>query len=172
MDNESTVVINEDSDLPDNLKQVFEIWNALPKEPELPLASNFSLEQIPNKLLPWSVLADVIQSPLDFRFRFWGTERSNLIGAEMTGKYLSEISAVVMGEGNREEYESVCRNREAVICRTPVVAKSGITSTRLSMRLPLSNDGIHVSRIYSAIDPNTVTLEQYEVYGTTPRRRL
>ena len=172
MDNAFTMAINEDSDLPDNLKRVFELWHALPKEPELPLSSNFSLEQIPSKLLPWSVLADVVQSPLDFRFRFWGTERSSLIGAEMTGKCLSEITSVVMRKGNWNEYENVCRHREAVICRTPIVAKSGVTSTRLSIRLPLSNDGVHVSQIYSVIDPNTVTLAQYEHYGTTPKRGL
>jgi hypothetical protein len=168
---ETTVIeINADTTLPANFQAVFDLWTGLPKSPDLPLASGFSLEFVPPKLLPWSVLVDVETDPLDFRFRFWGTERSNLIGAEMTGKLVSDIAQESMREGNREEYANVYRHGKAVLCRTPIVMRSGLESSRLSIRLPLSNDGTEVSRIFSAIDPDTINEEHYEYYGTTPKR--
>lgn len=167
-----TQKIEEGTALPDILKGVFEMWSALPKQPDLPLSADFSLENIPSKLLPWSVLVDVQDAPLDFRFRFWGTARTNLIGAEMTGKFLSDIASIKMRDGNQDEYAEVCRNREAVLCHTPILRRSGIYSIRISMRLPLSNDGVHVSRIYSAVDPDSITQDHYDYYGTIPKKGL
>ncbi len=167
-----TKKIEKDTALPSTLKVVFEMWNALPRQPDLPLSSGFSLEYIPSKLLPWSVLVDVHDDPLDFQLRFWGTARTNLIGAEMTGKFLSDIASNAMREGNYEEYKEVCRNRQAVLCQTPILRRSGIYSTRTSMRLPLSRDGVHVSQIYSVIDPDTITQDHYDYYGTMPKKGL
>ena len=168
---ETTVIeINADTTLPVNFQAVFDMWAELPKSPELPLASGFSLEFVPPKLLPWSVLVDVEIDPLDFRFRFWGTERTNLIGAEMTGKLISDIAHESMREGNRKEYQNVYRHGQAVLCRTPIVMRSGLESVRTSIRLPLSDNGVEVSRIFSAIDPDTIDEKHYEYFGTTPRR--
>lgn len=164
--------IEDGTDLPPSFRHVYDVWRSLPKSPDLPLASGFSLEFVPSKLLPWSVLVDVITDPLDFRFRFWGTERTNLIGAEMTGKMLSEIGNVSMREGNREEYIDVCRRGKAVLCRTPIVTRSGIEGARTSIRLPLSNDGRAVSRIFSAVDPDSIDDNHYAYYGTTPKRGI
>jgi len=164
--------IDADTKMPDVFRAVYDIWHTLPKMPELPLASGFSLEFVPSKLLPWSVLVDVESDPLDFRFRFWGTERTNLIGAEMTGKRLSNIADETMREGNRDEYEDVVRRRAAVLCHTPIVTRSGLDSSRLSIRLPFSNDGNTVSRIFSAVDPDSINDEHYAFYGTLPKRGI
>jgi len=172
MVDEITHTIDENTVLPVILKTVFELWNTLAKHPDLPLERDFSLEDIPSKLLPWSVLVDVQEDPLDFKFRFWGTERTNLIGAEMTGKFLSDITAGAMREGNRLEYEAVYNHPQAVICHTPIIQRSGLLSTRTSIRLPLSKDGTRVSRIFSAIDPDSITKDHYDYYGTVPRRGL
>ncbi|MBO6520758.1 MAG: hypothetical protein JJ900_07545 [Rhodospirillales bacterium] len=172
MNDSITIEIDEETELPDNLRAVYDIWHALPAAPELPLASGFSLEFVPAKLLPWSVLVDVETDPLDFRFRFWGTERTNLIGAEMSGKLLSNIGDETMREGNREKYETVYKDGRAILCHTPIVTRSGLNSSRLSIRLPLSNDGKTVSRIYSAVDPASINEDHYAYYGTSPKRGL
>ncbi len=164
--------IDDDTELPENFRAVYDIWRALPKSPDLPLESGLSLEFIPPKLLPWSVVVDVETDPLDFRFRFWGTERTNLIGAEMSGKLLSNIADEIMRQGNRDEYEAVYRNGRAVLCQTPIVTRTGLNSCRLSIRLPLSNDGTTVSRIFSAVDPELINDDHYAFYGTVPKRGL
>lgn len=166
----SIVEIDEDTQLPANFQAVYDLWFGLPKSPKLPLASGFSLEFVAPKLLPWSVLVDVEKDPLDFRFRFWGTERANLIGKEMTGKLISDIAQETMREGNREEYEDVYRRGKAVLCHTPIVMHSGREAYRVSIRLPFSNDGEEVSRIFSAVDPDTIHEEDYAYHGTSPKR--
>jgi len=163
------IEIDANTDMPDNFRGVYEVWNALPKTPDLPLESGFSLEFVSPRLLPWSVLVDVENDPLDFRFRFWGTERTSLIGAEMTGKRLSDIAAETMRQGNRDEYEDVVRRRAAVLCHTPIVTRTGLNASRMSIRLPFSNDGKTVSRIFSAVDPDSINDEHYAFYGTLPK---
>jgi len=109
---------------------------------------------------------------MDFLFRFWGTERTNLIGAEMTGKRLSNIADETMREGNRDEYENVVRQRAAVLCHTPIVTRTGLNASRLSIRLPFSKDGTTVSRIFSAVDPDSINEDHYAFYGTSPKRGI
>lgn len=160
------IEIDANTEMPDIFRGVYDVWQSLPKMPDLPLESGFSLEFVASRLLPWSVLVDVENDPLDFRFRFWGTERTSLIGAEMTGKRLSDIAVETMREGNREEYEDVVRRRTAVLCHTPIVTRTGLNSSRLSIRLPFSSDGKTVSRIFSAVDPDSINDEHYAFYGT------
>ena len=164
--------IDQTSDMPEILKGMYEVWASFPKSPDLPLAAAFSLEMVPPKLLPWSVLVDVEDDPLDFRFRFWGTERTNLIGAEMSGKLLSGIAEKTMREGNRYEYEDVVKRGKAVLCNTPIVTRTGINSSRPSIRLPFSNDGRRVSRVFSAVDPASINDDHYAYYGTVPKRGI
>lgn len=172
MQNIKIIDIDQTTDMPEILKGMYDVWASYPKSPDLPLASNFSLEMVPSKLLPWSVLVDVEDDPLDFRFRFWGTERTNLIGAEMSGKLLSAIAERTMREGNLKEYEDVVERRKAVLCHTPIVTRSGVNSSRMSIRLPFSTDGRHVSRIFSTIDPATINDDHYAYYGTVPKRGI
>lgn len=162
--------IDDTTTLPALLRSVYSIWNDLPKQPALPLFQDFSLENVPHAILPWSIIVDVSEDRSDFRFRFWGTERTNLIGKEMSGKFLSDIEDETMREGNRAEYDVVCARAKPLICNTPIVVSSGVTTYRVSIRLPLSSDGTTVSHIYSTIDPDTVTEEHYQLYGTRPTR--
>ncbi len=164
--------IDQTSDMPEILMGMYVVWASFPKSPDLPLAACFSLEMVPSKLLPWSVLVDVEDDPLDFRFRFWGTERTNLIGAEMSGKLLSGIAEKTMREGNRYEYEDVVKRGKAVLCNTPIVTRTGINSSRPSIRLPFSNDGRRVSRVFSAVDPASINDDHYTYYGTVPKRGI
>jgi len=172
MNNIQIIDIESATEIPANFFDIYNLWNGLPKSPELPLSSGFSLEFIPAKILPWSVLVDVETDPMDFRFRFWGTERTNLIGAEMTGKKLSNIADETMRQGNHDEYVDVVQRRNAVICHTPIITRTGLESSRLSIRLPLSSDGTTVSRIFSAVDPDTINEDHYAFYGTVPKRGI
>ncbi len=161
--------ITSESDLPESLQDVFRVWDNLPKLDKGPLASAFTLESIPHRILPWSVLVDVLDEPNEYRFRFWGTERVNLIGEEMTGKRLAQITDPYMRKGNEVEYNYVRENGHAVLCHTPFTTPSGLSSIRFSIRLPLTDKTGEVSMIFSAMNPDTVTESDYQYYGTSPR---
>ncbi|MEK9722789.1 MAG: hypothetical protein VW405_04805 [Rhodospirillaceae bacterium] len=51
----------------------------------------FHLDELEPAVLPWAIVVDVEDDGADFRYRFWGTERTNLIGAEMSGRRRSEL---------------------------------------------------------------------------------
>lgn len=164
--------LTDEAPVPTAFLSLFQMWAGIPKSPDLPLYSKFHLDLVPSALLPWSVMVDVIPAPKDFRFRFWGTERANLIGAEMTWLYLTDIKDDEMREGNRLEYEEIVARAKPVLCLTPVVTTSGRSISILSIRLPLSIDGTTVSHVYSAVDPQSITAKHYEHFGTEPRKSL
>lgn len=162
--------IDIEAPLPSAFISIFQIWNGLAKSPILPLFADFHLELLPTAFLPWSIIVDVIAAPKDFRYRFWGTERANLIGAEMTGLYLSDIQDDDMREGNLREYEAILASASPILCQTPVVTSSGRLVSIVSIRLPLSTDGLTVSHIYSTVDPQSICAKHYEYFGTEPRK--
>jgi len=75
--------------LPEFLREVFLAWVSLPKQGNVPPVELFNLEIIPIKILPWSVVIDVHDEPGEYSYRFFVTERVQLIGVELTGKLLS-----------------------------------------------------------------------------------
>lgn len=161
--------IEDASDLPESLREVFLVWDNLSKQGSGPLVELFSLESMPLKILPWSVVVDVLEEQGEYRFRFFGTERVQLIGVELTGKLLTQIPDEYMREGNRVEYNHVCEYGEPVLCRTPFTTLSGLSSVRLSVRLPMIDKNGKVSMIYSAMDPESLTDTDYQFFGTEPK---
>ncbi len=87
----------------------------------------------------------------------------------MTGKTSSSIPNSFMREGNIKEYVEICNQKKAMLFDTPVVKKSGLRATFQSIRLPLSDDGKSVSKIFSALNYRMVSEAHYEIYGTGPR---
>lgn len=164
------IKIKDASDLPESLRDVFLAWDKLPKQGNAPPVEQFSLEIVSLKILPWSVVVDVLDKPGEYRFRFFGTERVQLIGVELTGKLLNQIPDEYMREGNRIEYNQVCEQGEPILCRTPFTTSTGLSSVRLSIRLPLIDKNGHVSMIYSAMDPESLTDADYHFFGTEPKR--
>ena len=137
----------------------------------------FPLDALDTRLLPWAVVVDVLRdegndAPRDFRYRFWGTERSELIGAEMTGRNLSDIENAYMREANRNEYEEILRRCAPLLCETPVVTASGRRTSFQSLRLPLSNDGRTVDNVFSAFNYLRIAAPHYEYFGTEPPLRV
>ncbi len=164
------IKIKDASDLPESLREVFLAWVSLPKQGNAPPVELFNLEIIPIKILPWSVVVDVHDEPGEYSYRFFGTERFQLIGVELTGKLLSQIFDEYMREGNLIEYNQVCELGEPILCQTPITTLTGLLSVRLSIRLPLIDEKGNVSMIYSAIDPDSMTHVDDQFFGTEPKR--
>lgn len=160
---------NVETTLSPNFLACWRLWRMLPTTHGLPAYREYQLERIPPILLPWSVVVDVMDDANDYQFRFWGTERGKLIGAEMTGKRLSELTDTDMRDGNRIEYDAVCAHRLPLLCDTPIVTSIGQKLSMASIRLPFGGTSDHVEHVFSAIDPTNVTKEHYDHYGTHPR---
>ena len=161
-------ILTDVGQVPAIFTDAFVYWQNLCDGAWAPDPSTFKLDELPAALLPWSILVDVEKGLDDFHYRYWGTERAILIGAEMTGKRTSDIAEKEMREANVREYCQVCEARTAILCQTPVVTPMGRRSVFQSIRLPLSGDGETVTRIYSAINYQQISSASYEFYGTDP----
>ena len=172
MSDDGIININDSTPLSSVFSDVYQFWLSACQGAPMPNVSNFKLDELPVKTLPWSIVVDVIteNGTTFYKFRFWGTQRASLIGYDMTGKFLSEIESKDMREGNIVEYEYVKTHKVPILCPTPIVTSTGRSIAMNSIRLPLSNDGDNVTRIYSAIDPDNVTSEHYTHFGTDPSR--
>lgn len=172
MQNQEIIKIDDTTSLSPVFSDVYKFWLETSKGALLPNVSDFRLDELPVKILPWSIVADVIteDSETFYKFRFWGTQRASLIGYDMTGKFLSEIGSQDMRDGNMVEYEYVREHKTPILCPTPIVTSSGRPTAMNSIRLPLTHDGESVTRVYSALDPDSVTSEHYAHFGTDPSR--
>ena len=172
MPDQDIIIIDNATPLTSLFSDVFDFWSSKKNNGRLPHVSDFKLDELPTKILPWSIVADVIieDDAVSYKFRFWGTQRASLIGYDMTGRYLSEVSSDDMREGNRSEYDYVLAQKKPILCPTPIVTSTGRPIAMTSIRLPLSNDGENVTRVFSALDPDNVTSDHYAHFGTDPSR--
>lgn len=168
-DSQVTVIDNKTALTP-LFSETYEVWNSVERIGTFPSSTKFRLDKMPVGILPWAILADVTEQDgeTDFRFRFWGTQRAVLIGYDLTGKSLKDVQADYMREGNVREYKQLLDLRAPLLCQTPIVTSSGRAISLTSIRLPLSDDGERIIRVFSALDPQSITSEHYAHFGTDP----
>lgn len=168
MKNGVTVLASSEQ-VPEPFRPVFTHWLAIKGDDWAPPLGVFRLHDLPPALLPWSIITDVGPDGRDFYYRFWGTERVNLIGAEMTGKWLSDTSNAHMRASNMAEYREVIALRQPLLCDTSVVTSAGRDAVFQSIRLPLSDGGDGLAHVYSAVNYMRISNVHYEFYGTEPK---
>lgn len=166
------IIIDDQTPMSPLFSEAYHLWQGLPRAGAFAQSSEFHLDALPAKLLPWCIVADVISEGdrNDFKFRFWGTQRASLIGYDLTGKCISDVQAEHMREGNMREYEKIIEIGAPILCCTPIVTSTGRSIHLTSIRLPLSDDGNQVTRVFSALDPESVTSDHYAHFGTDPGR--
>jgi hypothetical protein len=100
--------------------------------------------------LPNMLLVDVIQHPLRFRYRLFGTALVTLYNREMTGKYVDEIQSDSLRAAAVQAYTEVIDRRSPVFSALAfVVDYHRVKYDRLL--LPLAEDGCTVSMVMGAI---------------------
>ncbi len=169
MVNHNYITLNDLESVPTPFKDIYEYWKTQKNSGFAPKWANFHLDKLPFSLLPWVVVVDVETDPPDYLYRYWGTSRANLIGRDMTGFRASEIANAFIRSCNIQEYETVCQEKAALLCVTPTVKESGLQATFQSIRLPLSDDGTHVTKIISAMNHTAITRDHHQIYGTENR---
>ncbi len=170
MTDQTGIILVNTKQVPDTFAEVYDYWELQRGPAWAPTWSDFRLDELPFPILPWSIVVDVEANSTEFLYRFWGTQRTKLIGKDMTGETSSSIPNSFMREGNIKEYLEVCNQKKPMLFDTPVVKESGLRATFQSIRLPLSDDGKSVSKIFSALNYQLVSEAHYEFYDTGPRK--
>lgn len=133
------------------LRELLSYWERLCAGRMAPSRADIRPADIP-RILPHLLLLDVLESGMDFHIRLMGTHVVNGLGADLTGRYLSEVA------GGGDENPMLTLARQAVETRVPNIL--GYRRLRPSGRLvilseaialPLSENGRDIDRILAGL---------------------
>jgi hypothetical protein len=131
------------------LSEVYAYWNALRGGKTMPVWADFDWMGLPPSVIPWCTVLDVVRDDLDFVYRFWGTQRTNLQGKDYTGVSIRAVVPKSLSEKIWEEYSSVAETGEPVYFTTGnIVNQDGEALKYHFLRLPFGK-GDEVSQILS-----------------------
>lgn len=69
-------------DLSGDFKELYSYWNSRRDGAFAPAWARFDWTCLPPQLIPRCAVVDVKRNPLDFVYRFWGTRRTSVQGAD------------------------------------------------------------------------------------------
>jgi len=132
----------------EGLNDVFAYWDRLRGKRAMPSWPEFDWIALPPAVIPWCAVADVLEDPLDFVCRFWGTSRTALQGHDYTGWSISEVSPKTVADKIASEYRKIYEDRKPVYFET-VYEEIGTPETfnYHFLRLPFRPDDTHVAQI-------------------------
>ncbi len=131
------------ADMPGELVWIFNFWNDLKGERDIPSRRDFKPEDLAG-ILPGVTLTDVEWNPLRFRVRLAGTGIVQSIGRDMTGRYYDEF---LDGETLARITRCV-QNREPLLAiDKPLIWASKDYASYSLLNLPLANEGEPVNML-------------------------
>lgn len=122
-------------------------WAARAGANGMPAWADIRLVEFPATILPWLVVMDVVADHRGFVFRYWGTERTNLQGADMTGKSVKELKIPGLADAMLHQNERAVAARGAVLYLNRFTAPSGRTVQYEALRLPVTDGGECVGKV-------------------------
>ena len=150
----TSVRVSIDQGLESDCRHVYELWNSLRGDRFAPNWGDFDLSRLPTNVIPYTRVVDVIDTPFDLKYRFWGTGLVTVLGDERTGKSLTDLPGSRIAE-TTAEYKIVIEekapyalvyNAKAKELSTPIYAPA--------LRLPLSDNGETVDKVIAYADFN------------------
>jgi hypothetical protein len=140
------------STLPE-VKQCIAYWNSLKVDQELPCWDSFDWMKIPLDIIPYCGVVDVQPEPLDFIYRFWGTAHASAMKQELTGKSVKDMLPSSESLSVFGQYEETYNARAPQFFTNTIEWVSEFREMKeYSLRLPFSDDGKKVDKIFAFSD--------------------
>jgi len=124
--------------------RVLAYWDSIRPAPDrLPGRQHLEPSDL-SEVLRWVWLVDVQREPLRFRYRLVGTGHREVIGADLTGKWIDEVFPDFTLMRGYPEFVAVTQGEVSYCRRAPEirVGKKYVEMERLL--LPLARDGVSV----------------------------
>lgn len=148
------------------IRRAYEFWNALREEREMPARRDIDPSEIV-PILPFVVLVDVLDDPIDFRFRLAGTDVVRRYGQELTGRKLREIDVDGKYRQIFDEYELTVTRRRPEIFTEEFTRTDGKFVRYTRLLCPLSADGVAVNMLFGV---QVSSLESFSPAATGIRK--
>ncbi|MFQ5776293.1 MAG: PAS domain-containing protein [Kiloniellaceae bacterium] len=106
----------------------------------------------PPRLLAYSELVEVLQDPLDFRYRLIGTEIDRISRRSYTGLTVRQIPSQSPPSRMFDFFALAFQRRSPLCARLPYEGPDGDVESIRNLLLPLGADGREVSFFWSVVE--------------------
>ena len=137
------------ADIPGDHRRVLDHWDTLRDGRFAPAWTEFHLDELDPAIVPWCNAVDVIDGGADFRYRFWGTMRTEVQGQEMTSKSVRDLWPPELSESITAEYLALLERRRPTWFDTRASAGEKHETRYQFLRLPFSSDGETIDTIFA-----------------------
>jgi hypothetical protein len=126
---------------------LYEYWLDSCGDRRMPMRSDIDPITIPRRALPGISIVEVVHDDRRYVYRLVGTGEVEVRGNDPTGKSVLESFFAPSAEDALACYDRVVATRAPLLDPMPFTAPSGKFVTEETLFLPLSEDGINVSKI-------------------------
>jgi hypothetical protein len=128
-------------------------WVSACRDREMPTRADINPEEIKREL-PYVYIAEVMKDDLGvwFRFRLMGTKLVESLKQEGTGKMLLDLQIGGWEVEWRKNLVHVISMKMPVVDESTITVSNGLKLDIEHLAMPISEDGVTVSRIFGAID--------------------
>jgi hypothetical protein len=117
-----------DVELSPEIAAVFAYWQSLRVGLVAPVWREFDFFALPPHLIPWCAVVNVSYDPMEFIYRFFGSNRVRIQRADYTKRRLSEVTPDYLAKKAAEDYMVLVEAFEPKFFRT--TRKSTVNSAR------------------------------------------
>jgi len=165
----SEVSVPDPTKLPGDLAVVFDYWNDLRGDRLAPFWREFDMMALPARSIPWCAVVDVVPTPVDFIYRFWGTGRAQLHGRDYTGLSVATIEPAAVAEKVMAEYRHVFESNGPIHAVTIEIGEEPDAAYRYdSLRLPLSSESADIGHVFAINEYGNSRNAYHRLFGTDP----
>lgn len=138
-------------DMPEAMQSVYAYWRDIKGNRIAPTWAEFDMMKIPPSLLRSTLVKDVEQYPLAFRYRFYGTHFVRLWHREYTGKTTDEMESQILATAIRKSLEQYIEQKQPKFYLLGGKFAEKMKKFQIQLRLPLSDDGQTVTNIVTLV---------------------
>lgn len=130
---------------------VFMLWQKWAAGRTAPIWSDVDLLSLPPKIIPQTVVVDVINGGDDFSYRFWGSGYAEHYGIDETGNRLSNSIGPSFIEATFKQLQDVIVQNRAIAFEVSIrTTLSNAVQKKINLRLPIEDSPGHVTKIMTA----------------------
>jgi hypothetical protein len=132
------------------LTPLLEYWNKARGQAFAPRWTDFNIIELPPQVRGGLVVVDYDPTRGDFHVRFWGVDLWDIFGIDITGAWLSEIEHFGVMTLFHKQGLSILTTKAPQKLIHRARKTTGTTEIYPVLRLPISDDGINVTKIITA----------------------
>jgi len=139
------------TELPDELSPVLSYWRELTPAGTIgPQRQDFELIKIPGKFLPYAILTYLGDAPEKYRYRYWGSRLADIFHKDHTGDYFADLPDRFR-DFSISTYSHIAQSAAPAFYELVVSDDADKARFQKALRLPLSEDGITVTHVFSIL---------------------